>query len=268
MSVLDMFNLKGKVAVITGGGSGLGLQMATALAEAGASIVLASRRLELCQQYADELSKLGCKTLAAQTDVTSEADVERMVKKTIEAFGTIDILVNNAGIGKRTQTLETTLEDWNTIMNVNVTGTFLCCKMAGKYMTQQNSGKIINIASIYGSVGVDQYIYTGKHDGMFEELSYPTSKGAIINMTRDLAIQWARYHINVNAISPGGFKTEAADSLSGDFQEIERRWNERTPMRRMGNKEDLKGAVVYLASRASDYVTGHNLAVDGGWLAW
>ncbi len=268
---MDMFNLTGKVAIITGGGSGLGLQMATALAEAGADIVLASRRLEVCEKEADNLSKLGVKTLAVEMDVTSPQDVGQMVESAISKFGKIDILVNNSGIGKVTPTLETTIEEWTQVMNVNVTGTFLCCRMAGKYMTSQKSGKIINIASIYGSVGVDQFIYTGSKDGVFEELSYPTSKGALLNFTRDLAIQWARFNINVNSISPGGFIIDEARRAAAAVRfgnEFEKRWCDRTPLGRVGNEEDLKGAVVYLASSASNYVTGHNLVVDGGWLAW
>ena len=269
MHVKDSFNLEGKVAIVTGGGSGLGLQMATALAEAGANVALASRRVELCEQRAEEMSRLGVKTLGLKMDLTNPGEVNSMVERVVKEMGKVDILVNNSGIGKVVPTLETSLDDWNHVLAVNVTGAFLCCQAAGKYMIKQRRGKIINIASIYGVVGVDKSLYTPSEEEVFEELNYTTSKGALVNLTRDLAVSWARYHINVNAISPGGFVTEADRALREKYGEaMEKKWCARTPLGRMGGDDDLKGTVVYLASDASNYVTGHNLVVDGGWLAW
>ena len=267
MHTKDLFSLTGKVAIVTGGGSGLGWQMTQGLAEAGANIVIASRRYELCRERAGEIEeRTGVKAIGVKVDITQEDEVSKMAETVIGEMGRIDILVNNAGIGKVIPVLETSLNDWHRVFSVNVDGTFLCCKAVGKYLIQSRKGKIINIASVYGLAGVDGSVYTGSRDEDFEELSYTASKGALINLTRDLAASWAKHNINVNAIVPGGFKTEADKELWE--RGLEKRWCARTPLGRVGGEDDLKGAVVFLASDASNYVTGHSLVVDGGWLAW
>lgn len=253
MGVLDLFSLKGKTAIITGGGRGLGAQIARGFAEAGIqNIVLCSRNVEACEQVGVELAALGVNSLALSCDVTKQEDVVRIVDKTIEQFGSIDILVNNSGASWGAPVEKMPKEAWDKVMDVNVTGTFLMSQAVGKVMIQQQQGKIINIASIAGFGGTPEFMNT---------IGYNTSKGAIIIFTKDLAVKWGRYNINVNAIAPGFFPTK----MSGQLIELGRdQILEATPLKRLGNEEDLKGAAVFLASNAADYVSGDILTVDGG----
>ncbi|WP_431028552.1 SDR family oxidoreductase [Lysinibacillus sp. LZ02] len=254
MSVLDLFALKGKTAVITGGGRGLGAQIAQGFAEAGiANIVLCSRNVVACEEVGKRLEDhFDVKTLALTCDVTNAEDVKQVVEKTVEQFGTIDILVNNSGTSWAAPVDQMPKEAWEKVMNINVTGTFLMSQAVGKVMMANKSGKIINIASIAGFGGTPEFMQT---------IGYNTSKGAVITFTKDLAVKWGRYNIHVNAIAPGFFPTKMSSKLIETGQE---QIMASTPLKRLGSEEDLKGAAVFLASSASDYVTGDILTVDGG----
>lgn len=265
MHIAELFNLKKKIAIVTGGGTGLGKQMAIALAEAGADLVITSRKVENCEKVASLIRHLGNEAIAIKMDVTKPQQVKQMVRQVIDKFGHIDILVNNAGIAKPSPIIDTTLGDWNQVFAVNITGMFLCSREVGKYMIKRRKGKIINIASQYGVVGIDPRPYMKHPQEPWGHIAYSSSKGAVVNFTRDLAVNWARYGINVNAITPGGFETQQTEQYD---KEIKEKLCQRVPLGRRGREDDLKGAVVFLASAASDYVVGHNLVVDGGFLAW
>ncbi|MBN6189147.1 SDR family oxidoreductase [Aneurinibacillus sp. BA2021] len=248
-----LFDLTGKTAIITGGGRGLGKQIAFALAEAGARVVLCSRKLDACQAASEELQKMGRQALALACDVTQPADIEHVVKETVTRFGTIDILVNNSGISWVAPALELAADKWDKVMNVNVKAVFLFSQAAAKEMVKSGGGKIINIASVTG--------FGGSPASFMDTIAYNTSKGAVITFTKDLAVKLAPHNIQVNAIAPGFFQTKITEGLRGS---IYNRMVEQIPQRRFGSDQDLKGAAVFLASGASDYVTGHILVVDGG----
>jgi NAD(P)-dependent dehydrogenase (short-subunit alcohol dehydrogenase family) len=256
VNVKELFDLSGRVAVISGGSIGLGRQMAEGLAEMGASLVLCARKKERCEQAAEELRLLGVETLALACDVTDKTAIEAVLDATLAKFGRIDILVNNAGVSWRAPIEEMTLEQWDKVLSTNLTGTFLFCQAAGKAMVAQNSGKIINIASVAGLGGTSAEL---------QAIGYHASKGGVIAFTKDLACKWAPHNIQVNAIAPGWFPTHMSQWV------IEHRKDsllEKIPLRRFGGDHDLKGAAVFLASEASAYVTGHVLVVDGGQSAW
>ncbi|MBU9672467.1 SDR family oxidoreductase [Planococcus sp. CP5-4] len=253
MQVMDLFDLTGKTAIVTGGGRGLGAQIAEGFAEAGANVVLCSRKVEACEEVAKQLEAKGVKTLALACDVTSPQDVKYVVEKTVETFGTIDILVNNSGASWGAPVTEMPLEAWNKVMAVNVTGTFLMSQAVGEVMIQKNSGKIINIASVAGLGGIDPQL--------MDAIGYNTSKGAVITFTKDLAAKWGRHNIKVNAIAPGFFPTKMSKDV---MKHGEEGLLARTPLNRFGTDEDLKGAALFLAAKASDYVTGDVVMVDGG----
>ncbi len=256
MNVKQLFDLTGRVAIITGGSVGLGKQMAEGLAEMGANLVLCARKKERCEQAAQELKQLGVETLALGCDVKSLDNVQAVVDATISRFGRIDILINNAGASWGAPIEEMRLEHWNKVIETNLTGTFLFCQAVGKIMVDQRSGKIINIASIAGLRG---------SSSEFQAIGYHTSKGGLIIFTKDLACKWAMHNIHVNAIAPGWFPTNMSGALIEQNKEALRK---RIPLNRFGGDYDLKGAAVFLASRASDYVTGQVLVVDGGQSAW
>ncbi|WP_394584064.1 SDR family oxidoreductase [Cytobacillus firmus] len=253
MKVMELFDLTGKTALITGGGRGLGAQIAEGLAEAGANVVLCSRKVEACQETADRLAALGVNTLALSCDISNQGDVRKVVEETVQEFGAIDILVNNSGATWGAPAEEMPFEAWQKVINVNVTGTFLMSQAAGKVMIEQGSGKIINIASVAGLGGTDPRV--------MDTIGYNTSKGAVITMTKDLAVKWGRYGINVNAIAPGFFPTKMSSAI---MEQGRSPILEATPLRRFGSDDDLKGAALFLASNASNYVTGDVLIVDGG----
>lgn len=253
MSVVDLFHLSERVAIVTGGGSGLGEIMARGLAEAGANLVLCSRKIERCDQTVLDLTQLGVQVMAVPCDLTKEGDVEHVVQKTLERFGTVDILVNNAGTTWGAAVEAMKLDDWKKVIDVNLNGTFLFSQKVGKEMIARGGGKIINISSYAGLGGTDP--------DYLNAIPYNTSKGAIIVFTKDLAIKWARYRINVNCIAPGWFPTKMSKwTLDNKGDNI----LEKVPLGRFGRPDDLKAAVVYLASSAADYITGHVLSVDGG----
>ena len=255
MYLKDLFNLSGKTALITGGYTGLGKQMAVALAEYGSDLVLAARKVERCEKVADEISQLfGIKAIAVQCDVSKEEDVVAAVSRTVENFGRLDILVNNAGITWGAPAEEYPLDKWQQVINVNLTGTFMAAKEAYRVMKKQGKGKIINVASVMGLVGCKANI--------MDAAAYNASKGAIVNMTRDLAAKWAPFGVNVNALSPGWFPTHMAEKV---LEMRRKEFLDYIPAGRFGNDDDIKGAVLYLASNASDYMHGQVMVVDGGW---
>jgi NAD(P)-dependent dehydrogenase (short-subunit alcohol dehydrogenase family) len=252
MNVKQLFDLTGRVAVVTGGATGLGRQMAEGLAEMGANLVLCARKKERCQQAAEDLQKLGVKTLALACDVKTPAEIHQVVDTTMAQFGRIDILINNAGTSWGAPVEEMRLEQWNKVIETNLTGTFLFSQAVGKIMIGQRRGKIINIASVAGLRGASPE---------FQAIGYHASKGGVIIFTKDLACKWGIHNIQVNSIAPGWFPTNMSQVL------IERNKDtflKTIPLGRFGNESDLKGAAVFLASAASDFVTGHVLVVDGG----
>lgn len=252
MIVKQLFDLGGRVAIVTGGAVGLGHQMAEALAEMGANLVLCARKKERCEQAADELRKLGVKAIALACDVKDPASIRDMVDATVAQFGRIDILINNAGVSWGAPVEQMTLEQWNKVIETNLTGTFLCSQAVGKIMIGQRRGNIINIASVAGLGGSPPEL---------QAIGYHASKGGVIVFTKDLACKWAMHGIRVNAIAPGWFPTHMSE---GVIKRDPKSLLERIPLRRFGSESDLKGAAVFLASDASDYVTGHVLVVDGG----
>ncbi len=252
MNVKQLFDLAGRVAIISGGGTGLGRQMAQGLAEMGANLVLCARKKERCEQASEELRKLGVKTLALGCDVKNGNEIQAVVDATVAAFGRIDILINNAGTAWGAPVEEMRLEQWNKVIETNLTGTFLFSQAAGKFMIRQRKGKIINIASVAG---------LGGSPPEFQAIGYHASKGGVITFTKDLACKWGMHNIQVNAIAPGWFPTNMSEVMIERNREM---FLKSIPAGRFGNENDLKGAAVFLASDASDYVTGHVLIVDGG----
>jgi NAD(P)-dependent dehydrogenase (short-subunit alcohol dehydrogenase family) len=256
MSVLDSFRLDGKVALVTGGARGLGLTMATALAEAGADIALAGRSLETCEEAAAATaSATGRKVRGFAADVTRLDDVERLQSSVEAELGPIDILVNNAGVNIRGSVEQLSEADWDTVVDTNLKGPFLCARGVGTGMVRRGWGRVINLGSIMGVVAL-----AGR-------APYASSKAGVINLTRVLALEWAGTGVTANVICPGAFATEMNRQLLNDpvkYQEFVRR----IPMGRWGELQELAGAVVFLASPGSSYVTGSALFVDGGWTAW
>ena len=252
MHTRELFNLDGRVAIVTGGSVGLGRQMAQGLAEMGANVALCARKKERCEAAAEELRKLGVKSLALDCDVKDPASVKDVVDATVAEFGRIDVLINNAGIAWGAPVEEMRLEHWNKVLETNLTGTFLFSQAAGKVMIGQRKGKIINIASVAGIRGAPPE---------FQAIGYHASKGGVIAFTKDLACKWGVHNIQVNAIAPGWFPTNMSQVV------IERNKDyflERIPLGRFGGSDDLKGAAIFLSSAASDYVTGTVVVVDGG----
>jgi NAD(P)-dependent dehydrogenase (short-subunit alcohol dehydrogenase family) len=256
VDVKKLFDLTSRVAIVSGGSMGLGLQMAEGLAEMGANLVLCARKKDRCEEAAETLRRRGAQALALACDVKDKAAIEQVVEETLAKFGRIDILINNAGVSWGAPVEEMTLEQWDKVLSTNLTGTFLFCQAVGKAMAAQASGKIINIASVAGLGGASAEL---------QAIGYHASKGGVIAFTKDLACKWAQHNIQVNAIAPGWFPTH----MSGWI--IEHRKDSllaKIPLGRFGADHDLKGAAVFLASDASAYVTGHVLVVDGGQSAW
>lgn len=247
-------DLTSKVAVVTGGTSGIGLTLAKGLASAGANVVATGRRAELAKSAAEEIKKLGRKSLAHPSDVTDAASMEALLNTVCKEFGRVDILVNSAGTTKRTPTVNVSEDEWNQILATNLTGTLRACQIFGRKMIEQKYGRIINIASLSSFVA------------LYEVAAYGASKAAVAALTKSLAIEWAQHGVCVNAIAPGVFRTDLnANLLDGTGRGKE--FLLRTPMQRFGKLDELVGAAVFLASDAASFVTGHVLAVDGGFLA-
>jgi NAD(P)-dependent dehydrogenase (short-subunit alcohol dehydrogenase family) len=250
----NRFDVDGRVAVVTGASSGIGVAMAAGLAAAGARVVIAARRGDRLESLARELSEKGAEVVPQVCDVARREDVEALAAATLERFGRVDVLVNNAGITEVVPAESESMDSFERVVSVNLTGAFQCCQLFGRAMLEQGSGSIINVASVLGLVGA----------GQIPQASYSASKGALVNLTRELAAQWARRGVRVNAIAPAWFETEMTGDMFSD--ERSKAWiNKRTPMGRAGVADELVGPLLFLASDAASYVTGHILTVDGGW---
>jgi NAD(P)-dependent dehydrogenase (short-subunit alcohol dehydrogenase family) len=247
---LAVFDLTGKVAVVTGGSKGLGREMALALAEAGADVAVVSRTLVDLEKVAEQIQQQGGRALAVAADITHEAEVEKMVQQILAVLGHIDILVNNAGIGGTTPVLDLDEAEWDRYMAVNLKGPVLCAKYVGREMVKQRQGKIINVASVFSQV-IARYMG-----------AYAASKAALVQFTRTLALEWSRHNIQVNALCPGYFATpmnqEFFATAAGE------RLIQSLPLQRIGSPEEIRGAIVFLASAATSYMTGAVLFIDGG----
>ncbi|MCH7760503.1 SDR family oxidoreductase [candidate division TA06 bacterium] len=278
MGIEKYFDLKEKVALITGGAGLLGTQYAEALAEVGAKIVLVDMNMKGCAENAKQLEKrYPVQILSIQTDVSKKRSVKEMVRKIVKRFGRIDILINNAAFtakhgskkheGYFAPVEEYPVDLWEEVLSINLTGMFLCSQEVGKQMLKQKGGVIINVSSIYGLVGPDQRIYHGVKNpyNPFQKMNtpivYSVTKGAVLSLTRYLATYWAQKNIRVNCLTLGGV-------FEGHDKKFVKNYSLRTPLGRMAKKDEYKGAVLFLASDASSYMTGANLVVDGGWTAW
>jgi len=249
-----MFRLDGRVAVVTGASSGMGVTFAQTLASAGARVVLAARREDMLEGVAQGIRENGGEALVVRCDVAREEEIDALVEKSRAAFGAVDVLVNNAGFTTIVPAEQQTVADWRAHVDVMLTGSFLCAQRFGRHMLAVGSGNVINVASMLGVVG----------SGQVRQAAYAAAKGGQVNLTRELAAQWARRGVRVNALAPGWFPTE----MTGDMFQDERslRWmRNRTPMGRGGELRELAGPLLFLASDASSFVTGHVLVVDGGW---
>jgi len=250
-SLFDLLRLDGKVALVTGAGRGLGRAMALALADAGSDVICVARSKAQIEETCAAIDRRGRRGLAIPTDISSSTAVDQMYLKAIAEFKRVDILVNNAGVGIVKPLCDTSDEEWDAVMNTNLRGAFYCTRAVGRGMIERREGKVINISSILGIRGYQNFV------------SYCVSKGALTQFTRALALEWARYNINVNAIAPGSFLTEFNEQGYSDekFRDLSLK---RIPLRRFGWPEELGVPVVFLASSASDYMTGETIYMDGG----
>jgi NAD(P)-dependent dehydrogenase (short-subunit alcohol dehydrogenase family) len=253
-NVRELLDLAGKRAIVTGGGAGLGLQIAHGLAEAGADTLLCGRDEARCRTAAAAIAAGGTRSIGTRCDVRDPDEVKAVVDTAIEQFGGIDIVVNNAGTSWGAPVVDYPLEGWRKVIDVNLTGVFLVSQAAGRHMIEAGTtGKIINLTSVTA--------FRGASGEDLDAIGYNASKGGVISFTRDLAVKWAEHGINVNAIAPGWFPSDMSQAV---LERAGERYLQRIPLRRFGGADDLKGAAVFLASRASNFVTGQTLVVDGG----
>ena len=246
--------LNSKTAVVIGGTSGIGLTLAKGLAKAGANVVPSGRRRDLVESVANEIKKFGRGSLAVPCDVADRSSLQNVLDAACAEFGKVDILVNCAGITQRTPILDMSERDWNAILDTNLNGTLRACQVFGRHMIQRQYGRIINIASLTSYLG------------LYEVAAYGASKAAVASLTKSMAVEWARYRVCVNAVLPGVFRTDLNAALL-DGTPRGQEFLTRTPAARFGELEELVGAAVFLASDSASFVTGHLLAVDGGFLA-
>lgn len=251
----ELFDLTGRVALVTGASKGLGKAIALALAQAGADLALYARNREDLEAVRDSVVALGRRAEIFCVDVMDTTLIENNVNATLESFGHIDILVNNAGVNIRKTVLELSPEEWDLVLNTNLKGYFLMARAVVPHMLARGSGKVINMASILGTVALPN------------QLAYASSKGGVMQMTKVMAIEWAKQGVQVNAIGPTYFETPLVAQLRNDPERY-RFIVERTPMGRWGQPEELAGVVIFLASRASDFITGQTIFIDGGWTVW
>lgn len=253
---LAAFRMAGDVVIVTGAGNGLGRAFAQGFASVGANVMVLDQQAQAAEACAADIRNAGGLAQAHVVDVTQEAMVDQAFAAIMAQHGRIDVLINNAGIAIRHPTVDLSLADWNKVVDVNLTGVFLCCRAAGRQMVQGHGGRIVNIASIMGLSG----------GGLYPNISYQSTKGAIVNLTRALAVEWAPHKIRVNAVAPTWVRTAFTTPL---FEQpaLVAQMEKMTPMGRVAEVDDIVGPVLFLASRASALVTGHTLAVDGGYLA-
>lgn len=252
---LDLFDLRGRVALVTGASKGLGRAMAMGLAKAGAELALCARDARGLSEARDEARGHGVRAEVFPMDVLRRESVGQAVDAVVASFGKIDVLVNNAGVNVRKTTLDLSEEEWDRVLDTNLKGYFLVAQAVGRHMVARRCGKVIHISSIFGAVG------------MSNQLAYACSKGGINQMTKVMAIEWAPHNVQVNAIGPTYFETPLVAALRDNPEQF-RFINERTPMGRWGQPEELEGTVIFLASKASDFITGQTIYVDGGWTIW
>jgi len=255
MSVKEMFDLSGEKAIVTGAARGLGEQMALALAEAGADVAVVDVNIDAACRVTDRIGNIDRDSIAIKADVTKVADVENMVKVAKDRFGKIDILINNAGITINVPAEEMSKEEWDRVIEVNLTGVFLCAQTVGREMIKQKKGNIINISSMSALIA----------NRPQPQISYNASKAGVIMITRSLASEWRKYNVRVNAIAPGYMRTPLVDEV---FPKYGKGWSSLTPMGRIGDPYEIKGPALFLASRASSFVTGSVLVMDGGYTIW
>jgi len=251
-----LFDLTGKVAIVSGASSGLGVQFAKALAGQGADIVIVARRMEKLEMVKKEIESMGKKCLAIQCDVNNEGEIKKVVEQTIKEFGKVDILVNNAGVSAIAPAESMTEAQWDQVLDTNLKSVFLFSKNVAPQMIKQQYGKIINTSSMFGLVG----------NTAFPVCNYHASKSGVVGLTKALAAEWAKHNITVNAIGPGFFESEMTATAIHTPQ-FEGYVKMNCPMQRIGKAGELNGVLIYLASDASSYTTGQIIAVDGGWTA-
>jgi gluconate 5-dehydrogenase len=252
----DLFDLTGKIGIVTGGVGGIGKALALGLARYGADVAVTSRTLSKLEPVAADIKAMGRKSLAVASDVTDEHSIEAMVEKVVQTFSHVDILVNAAGINIRNSAEDIPVEDWQRVMDFNARGTFICCQAVGQVMIKQKSGKIVNLSSVRGRYGAPS-----------GAIAYSPSKGAVDTLTRTLACEWAKYNVFVNAVAPTLIETDLTRQALAN-PEFAKTMKARIPLGRWGFPEDVVGPMIFLASKASDFVTGQIIYVDGGTTTW